>query len=90
MCAKQEVLDQLQLPSRRLPSTVDSCPVPSANYDSFSQKVAYVQTFRMNGGAGAGTLQTPLRVTDYIPPTDDVGGFFDNHARAATARAKRA
>jgi hypothetical protein len=48
-----------------------------------------LQTLRANAGAGAGTLQTPQRVTDYTP-TDDVGGFFDNHARAATARAKRA
>ena len=43
----------------------------------------------MNSGAGAGTLDTPRRVTDYTPAADDMGGLFDNHARAATARAKR-
>lgn len=48
-----------------------------------------VQAIRMNSGAGAGTLETPHKVTDYTPAADDVGGLWDNHARAATARAKR-
>lgn len=51
--------------------------------------VTGVEALRINAGAGANTLATPQRVTDYCPCADDVGGLFDNRTRASTVRAKK-
>jgi digalactosyldiacylglycerol synthase len=46
-----------------------------------------IEAFRVNAGAGAHTLASPARVTDYVPCDSDSGGFFDDKKRAATTRA---
>ena len=45
-----------------------------------------VEAFRVNAGAGANTLASPKRVTDYSPCDSDSGGFFDNKKRASAVR----
>lgn len=45
-----------------------------------------VEPLRIAAGAGASTLESPLRVTDYKPCHFEEGGFFDNHKRAADVR----
>ena len=45
-----------------------------------------VEAFRINAGAGANTLATPQRVTDYVPCDKESGGFFDNKERASNVR----
>ncbi len=44
--------------------------------------VTGVEFLRVAMGAGARTRDLPPRVTDYQPDENDVGGFFDNTARA--------
>lgn len=44
--------------------------------------VTGVEFLRVAMGAGARTRDTPARITDYQPDENDVGGFFDNSARA--------
>ncbi len=41
-----------------------------------------VEFLRVAAGAGARTRDLPLRVTDYQPDANDVGGLFDNAQRA--------
>ena len=41
-----------------------------------------IEPLRVNAGAGAGTMRTPQRVTDYDPGQSDVIGLFDNRDRA--------
>ena len=46
------------------------------------------EAFRKFVGAGAGTRDTPARVTDFVPNKEEVGGAFDNHARAKASYKK--
>jgi digalactosyldiacylglycerol synthase len=48
-----------------------------------------VEAFRVNAGAGAHTMYSPQRVTDYIPCDKDHGGMLDNHARASSVRKQK-
>mmetsp|Transcript_8747 Transcript_8747/g.18658 ORF Transcript_8747/g.18658 Transcript_8747/m.18658 type:complete len:829 (+) Transcript_8747:101-2587(+) len=45
-----------------------------------------VEFLRVASGAGSNTRDAPARITDYVPSDSDVGGFFDNHARARMAQ----
>ena len=47
-----------------------------------------VEQLRVAAGAGVGTRDNPLRVTDYVPCEEDVGGLFDDAKRAKKAYAK--
>lgn len=48
-----------------------------------------VEAFRVHAGAGALTMCSPQRVTDYVPCDTDHGGVFDNHARASSVRKQK-
>ena len=41
---------------------------------------------RVLTGAGTRTRDLPPSLVDYVPCSNDVGGFFDNHERARKAR----
>jgi digalactosyldiacylglycerol synthase len=40
------------------------------------------EVLRQLAGAGTNTRDAPPRLVDYAPVEEDVGGLFDNHARA--------
>lgn len=47
-----------------------------------------METVRRGLGAGSNTKHAPQRITDYAPSLEDVGGFFDAHARAKAFHSK--
>eukprot|EP00798_Chlamydomonas_sp_ICE-L_P012491 gene12491-15703_t len=55
-------------------------------YTAFNHLLGYEQ-LRRAVGAGSNTRDLPPSVADYEPTLEDVGGFFDNHARAEAQKA---
>ncbi len=49
---------------------------------AFHNALTGVEFMRVAMGAGTRTRDMPARITDYVPHEEDVGGFFDNAARA--------
>lgn len=82
--ATERFLDAVQLSPLERPNRVVRAldNVAAAAHNTLTG----VEVFRSVSGAGAGTLDSPQRVTDFESCHDDHGGIFDNHSRAASVR----
>lgn len=78
--ATERFLDAVKMAPRERPNPLERV-LDNIAYAAHNSLTG-VEALRINAGAGAGTLHTPQRVTDFVATTDNVGGLFDNQSRA--------
>jgi hypothetical protein len=84
--ATDRFLEVAELPDRPLPVHEQLLDGVLA---AAHQALTGIEPLRALAGAGSKTRDSPARVTDYVPSESDVGGWFDDAARAQRAYKQR-